>query len=86
MIPLMTPQELAMTVMMENCALKAMISAIVGAVLGVGMAVFTTSMDPSFAISKDPSKPVNFLKFFFSIGFFIADFARHMDGITDPNA
>jgi hypothetical protein len=54
----MGQDERAMAALMENCAFKSVMAGVMGAGLGVVFGLFTASMDPSFAVSKDPSKPV----------------------------
>uniref|UniRef100_A0A915P5E5 Mitochondrial import inner membrane translocase subunit TIM22 n=2 Tax=Meloidogyne TaxID=189290 RepID=A0A915P5E5_9BILA len=57
-LPPMGPEERAMMTLMENCAVKAVITSVLGAAMGLAFGLFTASMDPSFAVSKDPSKPL----------------------------
>uniref|UniRef100_A0A915PA96 Mitochondrial import inner membrane translocase subunit TIM22 n=1 Tax=Meloidogyne floridensis TaxID=298350 RepID=A0A915PA96_9BILA len=57
-LPPMGPEERAMMTLMENCAAKAVITSVLGAAMGLAFGLFTASMDPSFAVSKDPSKPL----------------------------
>ena len=58
-LPPMGQDERALAALMENCAFKSVMAGVMGAGLGVVFGLFTASMDPSFAVSKDPSKPLS---------------------------
>ncbi|KAL3099243.1 hypothetical protein niasHT_030383 [Heterodera trifolii] len=58
----MSREEHVMASVMENCAFKSVVACALGAGIGVLFGLFTVSVDPSYAISKDPTKPVSVLR------------------------
>lgn len=61
----MSPQELMLSRVMENCVFKSVVAGVLGYALGVGLGLFTASVDPSMSmVGGDPSKPVCYCFFF----------------------
>ncbi|KAL3098729.1 hypothetical protein niasHT_024483 [Heterodera trifolii] len=58
-LPPMSREESVMASVMENCAFKSVVACALGAGIGVLFGLFTVSVDPSYAISKDPTKPLS---------------------------
>uniref|UniRef100_A0A914H7C4 Mitochondrial import inner membrane translocase subunit TIM22 n=1 Tax=Globodera rostochiensis TaxID=31243 RepID=A0A914H7C4_GLORO len=58
-LPPMSREERMMASVMENCAFKSVMACALGAGIGVLFGLFTVSVDPSYAISKDPTKPLS---------------------------
>ncbi|GMT14897.1 hypothetical protein PFISCL1PPCAC_6194, partial [Pristionchus fissidentatus] len=60
-LPEMTKEELIMTRLFENCAVKAGISGVLGYGVGVAFGLFTASVDPSLTmVGGDPTKQLSF--------------------------
>jgi hypothetical protein len=48
----MSVEERTMALLMENCAVKSVVSGVMGAGVGLAFGLFTASMDPRFLNNK----------------------------------
>uniref|UniRef100_A0A0N5AJ87 Mitochondrial import inner membrane translocase subunit TIM22 n=1 Tax=Syphacia muris TaxID=451379 RepID=A0A0N5AJ87_9BILA len=58
-LPPLSQQEIMLNRVMENCLFKSVLAGVLGYGLGIGLGLFTASVDPSMTfVGGDPSKPL----------------------------